>query len=111
MRIGFGTDSAASVDSLDIRLEAKLAHERSGLSAVDCVRMLTLDGAAAASLDSEIGSLDRGKWADVCVIELSDTRRRASELLARDLLDTDASPVAATVVGGRVVYRSGRAGD
>jgi cytosine/adenosine deaminase-related metal-dependent hydrolase len=69
--------------------------------------MLTLDGAAAAGLDSEIGSLDRGKWADVCVIELSDTPRRASEVMAGDLLDTEASPVAATIVGGRVVYRAG----
>ena len=107
LRIGFGTDSAASVDSLDIRMEAKLAHERSGLSAVDCVRMLTLDGAAAVGLDGETGSLDPGKWADICLIELSDTRRRATELLACDLLDSVASPVAVTIVGGRVVYRGG----
>jgi 5-methylthioadenosine/S-adenosylhomocysteine deaminase len=33
--------------------------------------MATLNGARALGLDSEIGSLETGKWADLCAIELA----------------------------------------
>jgi len=104
LRVGLGTDSAASVDSLDVRLEARMARDLAGISAEDTVRILTLGGATALGLEGEIGSLDRGKWADLCAIELTDVDRQAEEQVARAVLEVDRSAICTTLVGGRVVF-------
>jgi 5-methylthioadenosine/S-adenosylhomocysteine deaminase len=78
LRVGLGTDGAASNNRLDIQREmrqaALLAKVASGdATAVDAhhaLRMATLDGAAALGLEGRIGSLVPGKWADLCSIRL-----------------------------------------
>jgi 5-methylthioadenosine/S-adenosylhomocysteine deaminase len=78
VRIGLGTDGAASNNRLDILREmrhaALLAKAASGdpttLPAHQALRMATLEGAAALGLESVIGTLEAGKQADLCAIEL-----------------------------------------
>jgi 5-methylthioadenosine/S-adenosylhomocysteine deaminase len=80
LRIGLGTDGAASNNRLDIlqemRLAALLAKATSGdattIPAHQALRMATLDGAAALGLAESIGSLVPGKWADLCAIRVDD---------------------------------------
>jgi 5-methylthioadenosine/S-adenosylhomocysteine deaminase len=80
VRIGLGTDGAASNNRLDLfqemRLAALLAKVASGdataLSAHQVLRMATLNGAAALGLDDRIGSIETGKEADLCAVDLSD---------------------------------------
>lgn len=80
VRVGLGTDGAASNNRLDlfheIRHAALLAKAASGdataLDAHTALRMATLDGAAALGLDARIGSLATGKQADLCAISLDD---------------------------------------
>ncbi|MGE5466531.1 MAG: amidohydrolase family protein, partial [Ignavibacteria bacterium] len=80
LRVGLGTDGAASNNRLDLfremRHAALLAKAASGdatvASAHEVLRMATLDGASALGLDSEIGSLLPGKSADLCAVRLSD---------------------------------------
>ena len=105
LRLGLGTDSAASVDSLDVRLEARMARDLTGLSAEDAIRILTLGGATALGLEGEIGSLDRGKWADICVMELAGVDRHAREQVAHAVLEADSSAISTTLVGGRFVFQ------
>ncbi len=79
LRIGLGTDGAASNNRLDpfqeMRLAALLAKVASGdasvLPASRVLRMATLDGAAALGLDGCIGSITPGKRADLCAVSLS----------------------------------------
>jgi len=79
-RVGLGTDGAASNNRLDILREmrhaALLAKAVSGdptaLPAHQALRMATLEGAAALGLDSAIGTLEAGKQADLCAVELDD---------------------------------------
>jgi 5-methylthioadenosine/S-adenosylhomocysteine deaminase len=47
---------------------ADLAHR--GLNAWDALAIATRGGAAALGLDAEIGTLEKGKWADMCCIDL-----------------------------------------
>jgi cytosine/adenosine deaminase-related metal-dependent hydrolase len=89
VRVGLGTDSIVSVGDADLRAEALTA----GLDGEDALRMLTLDGARALGLESEIGSLDVGKEADLAVFP--------STVLYRPL---PASTALLTVVAGRVVH-------
>ncbi|NWG88137.1 MAG: TRZ/ATZ family hydrolase [Hydrogenophilaceae bacterium] len=79
INIGIGTDGPASNNRLDcwqeMRLAALLAKGVSGkadiVPAHYALRMATLNGARALGLDSEIGSLQVGKQADVVAVDLS----------------------------------------
>jgi 5-methylthioadenosine/S-adenosylhomocysteine deaminase len=80
VRVGLGSDGAASNNRLDLFREmnhaALLAKVSSGdataLDAHAVLRMATLNGAAALGQDNCIGSLELGKLADVCAVALDD---------------------------------------
>ena len=75
--VGIGTDGCASNNDLDLFHEmdmaAKLhkAHQQnpSVLDAATVVRMATMGGAKALALDHKVGSLEKGKSADLIVID------------------------------------------
>ena len=89
LRVGLGTDSVVSVGDSSLLAEAAAA----GLDGEDALRMLTIEGARALGLESEIGSLDVGKAGDLAVFPSA-------------ALDRPLPPSAAllTVVAGRVVH-------
>lgn len=78
VRIGLGTDGAASNNRLDMLQEMRhaglLAKVGSGDAAVlkahELLRMATLNGAAALGMEGKIGSVQAGKAADLCAIRL-----------------------------------------
>ncbi|WIM06506.1 MAG: TRZ/ATZ family hydrolase [Candidatus Nitricoxidivorans perseverans] len=80
VRVGLGTDGAASNNRLDMFREmrhaallAKVASsDAAALDAHRALRMATLDGAAALGLDRDIGSIIPGKSADLCAVRLDD---------------------------------------
>ena len=79
VNVAIGTDGAASNNDLDLlgetRTAAMLAKAVAGsataLDAHRALRMATLNGARAMGLDSEIGSLEVGKAADIVAFDLS----------------------------------------
>jgi len=79
VRVGIGTDGAASNNRLDVLTEmrnaALLAKATSGdaatLGALEALEMATLEGARALGLERQIGSIAAGKSADLAAIELS----------------------------------------
>ena len=78
INVALGTDGAASNNNLDMLSEmqyaALLAKPVSGVatavSAAQALRLATINGAKALGLDQQIGSLEIGKQADICAIEL-----------------------------------------
>ncbi len=101
LRVGIGTDSVASVGQLDLFAEARAARELAALSAEVALELVTLAGARALGLETAIGSLRSGKWADLTVVRLgSDIRAAPVERLLR----SNANDVVATFLGGRQVY-------
>jgi 5-methylthioadenosine/S-adenosylhomocysteine deaminase len=78
INIGLGTDGAASNNRLDMfaemRLAALLAKGQSGdataISASQALEMATINGAKALGLDNKIGSIEVGKLADLCAVNL-----------------------------------------
>ena len=104
LRVGVGTDSVLSVGRLDLLAEARAARALAGLDALPRSRLCTLGGAEALGLDSEIGSLEPGKWGDCVVLRgaaAADAAPPAEQVLASERGD-----VVATFVGGRDVYRA-----
>lgn len=79
VNVAIGTDGAASNNDLDLlgetRTAAMLAKAVAGsataLDAHRALRMATLNGARAMGLDSQIGSLEVGKAADIAAFDLS----------------------------------------
>ncbi|OGA53968.1 MAG: N-ethylammeline chlorohydrolase [Betaproteobacteria bacterium RIFCSPLOWO2_12_FULL_62_58] len=79
VNVGLGTDGAASNNRLDIftemRLAALLAKGSSGdptvLPAHAALEMATLNAARALGLDQRIGSLSKGKRADIVAVNLA----------------------------------------
>ncbi len=79
IRVGVGTDGAASNNRLDLMTETRtaalLAKGASGdaraLPAVEALEMATIEGARALGLESRIGSILAGKAADLTAIDLS----------------------------------------
>jgi 5-methylthioadenosine/S-adenosylhomocysteine deaminase len=78
VNVAIGTDGAASNNDLDVmgemRMAALLAKAVAGDASVvpagQALRMATLGGAIALGLESEIGSLELGKAADIAAVQL-----------------------------------------
>ena len=78
VRVGLGSDSVASNNTMDLFEEMRFAvlmqrgarHKIAALSAQTAVEMATIGGAQALGLASEIGTLEAGKRADLCVVGL-----------------------------------------
>lgn len=80
INVALGTDGAASNNDLDLFGELKtaallaklVANDAGALDAHQALRMATINGARALGLDSEIGSLEVGKAADIIAVNLAD---------------------------------------
>jgi 5-methylthioadenosine/S-adenosylhomocysteine deaminase len=80
INVALGTDGAASNNRLDLFSEMRLASllakvstgDAAALPASDVVRMATLGGAKALGLEERIGTLEAGKDADLCAVDLGD---------------------------------------
>lgn len=101
---GLGTDSLASVDSMDLFAEARAAGLESGLDAPVLLELLTLGGARALGMSDEIGSLQPGKWADLCLLRIG-AAGASPGAVAAQVLESGPAAVTGTWVAGRRVHR------
>lgn len=103
--VGLGTDSLASVDTLNLWDEMRFTlrlHRRDGVTARQVLQIATAGGAKALGLDKEIGTLAKGKQADLIVVPLP---RRSTGDLCSDLL-RETKSCSMTMVNGKILYRA-----
>ncbi len=80
INVALGTDGAASNNDQDMLAEMRIAAllgkgvsgDASAVSAMQALKLATLNGAKALGLEDKIGSLSIGKAADVVAIDLSE---------------------------------------
>jgi 5-methylthioadenosine/S-adenosylhomocysteine deaminase len=115
--VGLGTDGAASNNDLNMWEEmdtaAKLHKVFSGdpkvLSAEEAFEMATIRGAQALHLETEIGSIEKGKRADLVIVERDSLNQIPLYNVYSDLVyATKANDVETVIINGRIVMRDRR---
>ena len=116
VRVGLGTDGAASNNDLDMWEEMRLASllqkvdrmDPEALSATTVLTMATRGGATAIGLGDSIGSLEVGKKADLIQVAFDDVHHVPTyDVVSHLVWVTDEQDVASVVVNGEVLMREG----
>lgn len=113
VRVGLGSDSVASNNTMDMFEEMRFAvlmqrgarRRIEALSAQAAVEMATSGGAEALGLAAEIGTLEAGKRADLCVVGLDGLHSVPAYHPYNALVyAARASDVLCTLIGGQTQY-------
>jgi 5-methylthioadenosine/S-adenosylhomocysteine deaminase len=113
--VGLGTDGpAGSNNDLDLMEEIDLAAKLAKITRMDplainakaVVEMATIDGARALHMEKEIGSLEKGKKADLILISLDEPNAVPMyDVYAQLAYALKAADVETVIIGGRVVMQ------
>ena len=117
LKIGIGTDSAVSNNSLDLFEEMRFAlllqrgeqEMVEQITALNLLTMATSGGASALGIDHLVGTLAPGKQADLIAVSFDGLHVvPASDPVKTVVYSSRASDVKLTVINGRVCYENGR---
>jgi len=118
LKVGLGTDSPASNNTMDILDETRtgLLLQRgvnqsvNNLGAKEFLMMSTLGGAEVLGIENKVGSLEEGKEADIIGVEIS----HSHQIPVRDPYSTlvytaSQEDIMFTMVKGKILYQKGKA--
>jgi 5-methylthioadenosine/S-adenosylhomocysteine deaminase len=114
VRVGLGTDGAASNNDLDMWEEMRLAAllqkvdrmDPEALPATTVLSMATSGGATAIGLGDRIGSLEAGKRADLIQVAFEDVHHIPTyDVISHLVYVTDEQDVASVLVDGKVLMK------
>ncbi len=117
VRIGLGTDGAASNHDLSMweeidsaaKLHKLIANDPTVVPAAQALEMATIGGARAIHQEKEIGSIEKGKRADVIIVDLNAPHLTpVYNFYSHLVYAAKASDVSDTIVNGRVLMRNRR---
>jgi len=117
LRVGLGTDGAASNNDLSMWEEmdtaAKLHKLFSGdpktISALQAFELATIRSAEALHMEKDIGSIEKGKRADLVILDRDSLNKIPVYNIYSDLVyATKASDVQTVIINGRIVMRDRR---
>jgi 5-methylthioadenosine/S-adenosylhomocysteine deaminase len=116
VRVGLGTDGAASNNDLDMWEEMRLAAflqkvdrmDPQALPATTVLQMATSGGATAIGLGDRVGSLEAGKRADIIQVAFEDVHHVPTfDVISHLVYVTDEQDVAAVIVDGKLLMNDG----
>src|SRR5436305_13593871 len=114
LNLGLGTDGAASNNDLNMweemdtaaKLHKVFTMDPKVVTAEQSFEMATIRGARALHMERDIGSIEKGKRADLVIVDLDDLNQTPSYNIYSDLVyATKADDVRTVVIEGRVVMR------
>ncbi|MFZ0406959.1 MAG: amidohydrolase [Cyanobium sp.] len=114
LAVGLGTDGSASNNDLSLweeidtaaKLHKLISADPKVVSAQEAFEMATIRGARALHLESQVGSLEVGKRADLAVLDMEAINQLPlSSIYSALVYASKASDVRTLVVEGRVVLR------
>lgn len=114
--VSIGTDGASSNNNLDLIEELKTASLLQKVSTLDpkvlssdeAIEMATIKGAEALGLDSEIGSVEVGKKADLILIDTNSVNMvpDSSSLSSNVIYSANGSNVDTTICNGKILMEN-----
>ncbi len=117
VELGLGTDGpAGSNNNLDMleemasaaRLQKVMKNDPKAISARELLRLATIGGAQALGLADKIGTLERGKRADVVVIDLHQAKTQPVYSVESAIVyAASGNSVVTTIVDGKILMRRG----
>jgi 5-methylthioadenosine/S-adenosylhomocysteine deaminase len=117
LRIGLGTDGAASNNDLSMweemdtaaKLHKLFSNDPKVISALEAFELATIRSAAALHLEKQIGSIEKGKRADLVILDRDSLNQIPAYNIYSDLVyATKASDVQTVIINGRIVMRDRR---
>lgn len=115
--VGLGTDGAASNNDLNLweemdtaaKLHKLISRDPKVVTAAESFEMATIRGARALHMEKEIGSIEKGKRADLVIVDLDDLNQTPYYNIYSDLVyAAKAGDVRTVIIEGRVVMRDRR---
>lgn len=118
MRLGLGTDGPAGsnndlsiMEEMDLAAKLQKVHRKDprALNAEQALEMGTIGGARALHMESELGSLEPGKKADLIILSLdSPNAVPLYDLYAQIVYSLKGEDVRTVIIGGRIVMKDRR---
>ncbi|HEY0659019.1 MAG TPA: amidohydrolase [Pyrinomonadaceae bacterium] len=114
MRLGLGTDGAASNNDLSMweemdtsaKLHKLFSKDPKVVSAEQAFMMATIGGARALHLEDKIGSIETGKRADIVIVDFDNVHQTPMYNVYSHLVyATKASDVRHVIINGKIVMR------
>lgn len=115
-RIGLGSDSVASNNVMDLFEEMRFAlliqrargRRVEAMTAPEALEMATLGGARALGMESRIGTLEAGKFADIIAVRCDSLHMLPGlDPVASLVYSAGAADVCATIIAGELRYHFG----
>ncbi len=117
MEVGLGTDGpAGSNNNLDMveemasaaRLQKVTRGDPKAISAREVLRLATIGSAQVLGLGDKIGTLERGKRADIAIVDLQSARvQPVYSVESAIVYAASGSAVVTTIVDGKILMRKG----
>lgn len=112
LNVGFGTDSPAATESIDMIPEMRMSmliqrafDTRRFLDSSTVLELATIGGARALGIDDKVGSLEIGKCADLIAVDLSSSYQTPDADPVSAVVNTcSSSDVLMTMVDGKTLY-------
>ncbi len=117
INVALGTDGCASNNDLDMFSEMRtaaqlgkaVAKDATAVPASAALAMATINGAKAMGLDGEIGSLEIGKFADLCAVDMSGINSMPLyDVVSQLIYSTQASQVSHVWSSGEPLLYNGK---
>lgn len=112
VNVSLGTDGQGSGCSFDMfqvmkfagLLQKGITEQPDIIDSYDVLKMATINGAKALRLDSQIGSIEEGKKADLIIINMDRiTAVPENDLLSQIVYNTNGEDVETTIVNGKIL--------
>lgn len=115
INVALGTDGQGSTNTLDMFEEIKLtAYLQKGLNynptvitAEDVLKMATIEGAKVLGIDSEVGSLEVGKKADIIIVDVNKPHLcPLHDVYSALAYSVNGADVETTIIDGKIVMEN-----
>ncbi len=115
--VGLGTDDANCNDAANMIAEMKHAAllqkmnnwDSGAITAEKVIEMATIDSARTVGMEDQLGSIQKGKIADIILIDLESPHLKPCHQIAAVLVyQADGSEVDTTIVNGKILMTGGK---